>query len=136
MGGSGQTEGGITGCSRCRKVCLVLAELWLVADIDRNSGSFRFLCVVFLCVCSCLPPVWAVSLDSVLQGTSPQGLGRGWVPPTPGKFPDEILRQRFHSFMTRKVHRAAVGTCLATRASNSGGGLLHPCPHSLPDWIG
>lgn len=49
--------------------CLVLAELWLVADASPSRGSFRFLCVlcVFLCVCSCLPLVWTASLESVYR---------------------------------------------------------------------
>lgn len=36
--------------------CLVLVELWLVADAGQNSGLFLILCVqcVVLCVCSCL----------------------------------------------------------------------------------
>lgn len=47
--------------------CLVLAELWLVADAGQNSGLFLILYVrcVVLCVCSRLPHGWAAGLDRV-----------------------------------------------------------------------
>lgn len=97
--------------------CLVVVELsggQLVAEEGRTvAHSVFYLCCVYFCMSSCRLqsglPAWTVCHREYPH----TGLGGGWAPPTLGLLPDEILRPCFPSFMTRKVHRAGVGICLA-----------------------